>query len=108
MIRPQLFFAHLFGPGVEPGYRPVHLPKLDIVAIDESPRGFDGGLIINTIQLNHANGPVVEPNDIRTIDRHFDLQVTHAQDDANKSTARSGLRAARRKRATVGECLPGR
>jgi hypothetical protein len=55
----RLFFAHLFGPGVEPGYRPVHLPKLDIVTVGEPPGGFDGGLIINTIQLNHANGSVV-------------------------------------------------
>ena len=57
--RSYLFFAHLFGPCVEPGYRPVHLPKLHIVAVDEPPGGFDGGLVINTIQLNHANGSVV-------------------------------------------------
>ena len=56
---PPLFFAHLFGPGVEPGYRPIHLPKLRIVAVDELPGGFDGGLIIDAIQLNHANGSVV-------------------------------------------------
>jgi hypothetical protein len=56
---PALFFAHLFGLGVEPGYRPIRLPKLHIVAVDEPPGGFDGGLIINTIQLNHANGSVV-------------------------------------------------
>ena len=57
--RPSLFFAHLFGPCVEPGHGPIHLPKLHIVAVDEPPRGFDGGLIINTIQLNHANRSVV-------------------------------------------------
>jgi hypothetical protein len=57
--RPPLFFGHLFGPGVEPGYRPIRLPKLHVVAVDEPPGGFDGGLIINTIQLNHANGSVV-------------------------------------------------
>jgi hypothetical protein len=28
---------------VEPGYRPIHLPKLDIVAVDETPGGFDSG-----------------------------------------------------------------
>jgi hypothetical protein len=56
---PALFFARLFGPGVESGYRPIRLPKLHIVAVDEPPGGFDGGLIINTIQLNHANGSVV-------------------------------------------------
>ncbi len=54
-----LFFAGLLGPGVESGYRPICLPKLHIVAVDEPPGGFDGGLIINTIQLNHANGSVV-------------------------------------------------
>jgi hypothetical protein len=57
--RPYLFFTHLFGPCVEPGYRPVHLPEFDIVAVDEPPGGFDGGRIIKTIQLNHANGSVV-------------------------------------------------
>jgi hypothetical protein len=57
--RPQLFFARLFGLGIEPGYRPVHLPKLQIVAVDESAGGFDGGFIVNTIQLNHADGSVV-------------------------------------------------
>ena len=56
---PEKFFADLFGPGVESGYRPIRLPKLHIVAVDEPPGGFDGGLIINTIQLNHANGSVV-------------------------------------------------
>jgi hypothetical protein len=56
---PHLFFAHLFGPGVEPGYRPIHLPKLHIVTVDEPPGGFDGGLIINAIQLNHTNGSLV-------------------------------------------------
>ena len=43
----------------ESGYGPVRLPKLHIVAIDESPGGLDGGFIISTIQLNHANGSVV-------------------------------------------------
>jgi hypothetical protein len=57
--RPYSFFAHLFGPCVEPGYRPIHLPKFYIVAVNEPPGGFDGGLIINTIQLNHANRSVV-------------------------------------------------
>src|SRR5882762_762695 len=57
--RPQLFFAQLFGPGVEPGYGPIRLPKLHVVAVDEPPGGFDGGLINNAIQLNHANGSVV-------------------------------------------------
>jgi hypothetical protein len=52
-------FAGLFGPGVQSGYRPVRLPKLDIVAVGKPPGGFDGGLVINTIQLNHANGSVV-------------------------------------------------
>ena len=56
---PALFFARLFGPGVESGYRPIRLPKLHIVSVDEPPGGFDGGLIINTIQSNHANGSVV-------------------------------------------------
>lgn len=55
----QLFLAHLFGPGVEPRYGPIRLPKLHVVAVDEPPGGFDGGLIIDTIQLNHANGSVV-------------------------------------------------
>ena len=54
-----LFFARLFGPRVESGYWPIRLPKLHIVSVDEPPGGFDGGLIINTIQLNHANGSVV-------------------------------------------------
>jgi hypothetical protein len=54
-----LFFAHLFGSSVEPRYRPVHLPQLHIMAVDEPPGGFDGGRIIKTIQLNHANGSVV-------------------------------------------------
>jgi hypothetical protein len=57
--RPSLFFAHLFGPGVEPGYGPIHLPKFHVVTVDEPPGGFDGGLVINAIQLNHANGSVV-------------------------------------------------
>src|SRR3977135_421573 len=52
---PTPIFTHLFGPDVEPGYRPIHLPKLHIVTVDEPPGGFDGGLIINTIQLNHAD-----------------------------------------------------
>jgi hypothetical protein len=56
---PALFFARLSGPGVESGYRSIRLPKLHIVVVDEPPGGFDGGLIINTIQLNHANGSVV-------------------------------------------------
>jgi hypothetical protein len=56
---PALFFARLLGPRVESGYRPVRLPKLHIVSVDEPPGGFDGGLIINTIQLNHTNGSVV-------------------------------------------------
>ena len=56
---PALFFARLFGPHVESGYWPIRLPKLHIVSVDEPPGGFDGGLIINTIQLNHANGSVV-------------------------------------------------
>jgi hypothetical protein len=56
---PALFFARLFGPGVEFGYRPIRLPKLHIVAVDKSPGGFDGGLIVNTIQSNHANSSVV-------------------------------------------------
>jgi hypothetical protein len=56
---PALFFSDLLGPGVESGYRPIGLPKLYIVAVDEPPGGFDGGLIIHTIQLNHANGSVV-------------------------------------------------
>jgi hypothetical protein len=55
----ELFFARLFGPGVESGYRSIGLPKLHIVAVDESFGGFDGGLIINAIQPNHANGSVV-------------------------------------------------
>jgi hypothetical protein len=50
--RSHLFFARLFGPGVEPGYMPIHLPKLHTATVDEPPGGFDGGLIINTIQLN--------------------------------------------------------
>src|SRR3977135_1666810 len=52
---PTPIFTHLFGPDVEPGYRPIHLPKLHILTVDEPPGGFDGGLIINTIQLNHAD-----------------------------------------------------
>ena len=52
---PTPIFTHLFGPDIEPGYRPIHLPKLHIVTVDEPPGGFDGGLIINTIQLNHAD-----------------------------------------------------
>src|SRR5258705_11162201 len=32
---PALFFAHLFGPGVEPGYGPIRLPKLPVVARNE-------------------------------------------------------------------------
>jgi hypothetical protein len=55
----ELFFAGLFGPGVESGYRPIGLPKLHIVAVDQSSGGFDGGLIINAIQSNHADGSVV-------------------------------------------------
>jgi hypothetical protein len=57
--RPHLFFAHLFGACVEPGYRPIHLPKLHIVAVDEPCGGFDGGLVITAIQLHHANGSAV-------------------------------------------------
>jgi hypothetical protein len=30
-----------------------------MVAVDEPRGGFDGGIIINTIQLNHADGSVV-------------------------------------------------
>jgi hypothetical protein len=86
MQHPQLFFAHLFGLGIEPGYRPVQLPKLQIVAVDESPGGPDGGFIINTIQLNHANGSVVQTNDICTIERHLGLQVTR-----NASFRRRGI-----------------
>jgi hypothetical protein len=56
---PALFIARLFGPGAESGDRPIRLPKLYIVAVDEPPGGFDGGLIINTVQLNHADGSVV-------------------------------------------------
>jgi hypothetical protein len=56
---PALFLARLFGPGVESGYRPIRLPKLHIVAVDEPPGGFDGRLIIKTIQSNHANGAIV-------------------------------------------------
>ena len=56
---PALFFARLFGPGVESGYRPIRLPELHIVAVDEPPGGFDGGLIIDTIRSNHANGSIV-------------------------------------------------
>jgi hypothetical protein len=56
---PGLFFARLFGPRIESGYWPIRLPKLHIVSVDEPPGGFDGGLIINTIQLNRANGSVV-------------------------------------------------
>jgi hypothetical protein len=41
--------------GVEPGYGPIHLPKLHIVAIDETPGGFDGGVIIKAIHPNHSN-----------------------------------------------------
>jgi hypothetical protein len=51
--------TRLFGPGAESGDRPIRLPKLYIVAVDEPPGGFDGGLIINTVQLNHADGSVV-------------------------------------------------
>jgi len=36
------------------------------------------------------------------------LQNPDAQNDADKSTARSGRRAVRRQRATAGKCLPGR
>ena len=57
--RRPLFFANLFGSCAEPGYGPIHLPKLYIVAVDEPRGGFDGGLVINTIQLNHADGTVV-------------------------------------------------
>jgi hypothetical protein len=56
---PSLFFADLFGSSAEPGYGPIHLPKLDIVAVGEPRGGFNGGLVINTIQLNHANGAIV-------------------------------------------------
>jgi hypothetical protein len=73
--RPYLFFAYLFGPSVEPDHRSIPLPKLHTVTVDEPPRGFDGGLIINTIQLNDANGSVVLPDDICTIDRHLSLRV---------------------------------
>jgi hypothetical protein len=52
---PTPIFYTLFGPDVELGYRPIHLPKLHIVTVDEPSGGFDGGLIINTIQLNHAD-----------------------------------------------------
>jgi hypothetical protein len=58
-ISVQLFLAHLFGPGVEPRYGPIRLPKFDVVAVEEPPGVFDGGIIIDTIQLNHANGSVV-------------------------------------------------
>jgi hypothetical protein len=56
---PSQFFAGLFGPDVKSGYRPIRLPKLHIVVVDEPPGGFDSGLIINTIQSNHANSSVV-------------------------------------------------
>ena len=68
-------FAHPFGPGVEPGYGPIHLPKLHVVAVHETPCGFDGGVIIDTIQLNHSNGSVVYPNNIRAIDWRLGLRV---------------------------------
>src|SRR5260370_36750287 len=114
---PTPIFAHLFGPGVEPGYRPIHLPKLHIVTVDEPPGGFDGGLIINTIQLNHANGSVVSPNDICTIDRHLNLQEArnsslanlqspHGQSDSYKPTARSGCLPVARKITPVAGSMP--
>jgi hypothetical protein len=69
------FFADLSGSCAEPGYGPVHLPKLDIVAVGKPRSGFDGGLVIDTIQLNDANGAVVQSDDIPAIERHFSLHV---------------------------------
>jgi hypothetical protein len=74
--RLQLFSAHVLGARVEPGDRPITLPELDIVIVDQPPGGFDGGLVINAIQLNHANGPVVQSNDKCTINRHVSLRTS--------------------------------
>jgi hypothetical protein len=35
------------------------MPKLHVVVVDETTGGFDGGVIISTIHLNHSNGSAV-------------------------------------------------
>src|ERR1700709_1806395 len=74
-VWPALCFASLFGQCVQSRYWPVRLPNLHGVDVDEPPGGCDGGFIITAIQLNHADGSVVKPHDICTIDRHLGLQV---------------------------------
>ena len=70
-----LFPAHLAGSRIESGDRPIHLPKLDIVAVDELLGTGDGGVIVAAIQLDHADRPVVSSDDQCTVSGHFDLQV---------------------------------
>jgi hypothetical protein len=53
------------------------------VAVDQPLGGFDSGLIINTIQSNHANGSVVSPDNICTIDCHLDLQAARDASSVN-------------------------
>ena len=74
-LRPRLFPDDLLRAGVEPGDWPVRLPKLDVVAVDEPACGLDGGVVVVTVDLNDADGPIVQTNDERAIDRHFGLQA---------------------------------
>jgi hypothetical protein len=93
MFGPRYVLHVGLDKGVQPGYRPVRLPDLHGVAVDEPPGGFDGGLIINTIQLDHADGSVVKSDDIGTIDRHLGLQVPRSVNACPKDDSeRVGIR----------------
>jgi hypothetical protein len=48
------------------------------MAVDETTRGFDGGVVIDTIQPDDSNGPAVQSNDIGLIDRHPGLLAAYA------------------------------
>jgi hypothetical protein len=62
---------HLFRSGVEPGHRPVHLPQLDVVGVDETAGRRDGLVVVGAIHVDHADGSAVLPNDICAIGRHL-------------------------------------
>jgi hypothetical protein len=66
-----LFPDDVLGPHIEPRYRLILLPKFHVVRDSELFGRFDGGVVVDTIDLDGLDELTVSPNDICSIDGHL-------------------------------------